>query len=194
MVGRPAVDTHLYLYGILKAQKQPVQLRFIAGCSTRRRASVLCTCGLYMHLHCIGLRNTQSSQTLESIACKCKHRLASTTQRSAFAQNFRKHIQREMNANRRNVEVMQSQRQKLDIQEEQVQAISIACILAAIVTAQEQSMIKTGCYVRLHGLNKDVYNRQDGMVMERRTATPSLHQQAQNGRAVQTTYAAKNKT
>ena len=34
----------------------------------------------------------------------------------------------------------------------------------ADLTAHEQSTIKPGCYVRLHGLHNDVYNGQEGMV------------------------------
>ena len=122
-------------------------------------------------MHCLGLRSTQSSQILESITCNCKHRLASTAQRRAFARNFRRRIQNKMNARRRSPEVKLDQLQKQDAEEVQkenpcahAQTILVACILAAAVTAHEQSAIKPGCYVRLHGLNKQVYNGQEGMV------------------------------
>ena len=44
---------------------------------------------------------------------------------------------------------------------------AIICLLAALVTAQEQSMVQQGVYVQLHGLNNMEYNGSEGIVMKK---------------------------
>ena len=45
-----------------------------------------------------------------------------------------------------------------------VTASTIASGLAAVFTAQEQSQMRVGSYVRLHGLKNEQYNGQEGMI------------------------------
>ena len=47
----------------------------------------------------------------------------------------------------------------------QSQALAVTCLLVAALAAQEQSAIRPGCYVRLHGLNKQQHNGREGMVV-----------------------------
>lgn len=48
---------------------------------------------------------------------------------------------------------------------EHICSVVSACLAVAMVTANEQSLIYDGTYVRLHGLNKQQYNGQEGMVV-----------------------------
>ena len=58
---------------------------------TRRRISVLCSCGFYVHLNCLGLKSLQELQVQDpkQYSCKCKHHLTSSLQRSIHAEAHR---------------------------------------------------------------------------------------------------------
>ena len=68
------------------------------------------------------------------------------------------------------ITVCRSQKDNLQKNEqtkkEQILSIFGACLSIALFTAQEQSNIRQGTYVRLHGLNKKQYSGQEGMVVK----------------------------
>ena len=113
----------------------------------------------------------------ETIKCQCKNHLVSSMQRSVFAQNSRRRIRDEEKKARRAVNTHRKSPEESDIAEDgqgqhmtdptgQIQALVIACLLVAALGAQEQSGIMPGCYVRLHGLNKQQHNGREGMVVK----------------------------
>ena len=130
---------------------------------TRRRTSILCSCGFYVHLHCLGLKSLHDLQVqnAEQWKCKCKHHLMSSLQRHMQAENVRRKVRHAKTATTRGAPKNTKQNMQ-----DSFDTLITACLLIAILTAHEQTLIQQGCYVRLHGLNKQHYNGQEGMVIK----------------------------
>ena len=119
---------------------------------TRRRTSIQCTCGKYVHLKCLGFRTLDGLVACieETLDCRCKVSEAISGVSGKKAKHIK--IQKMRNA--------LSPQQGTDL-------FAIICLLAALVTAQEQSMVQQGVYVQLHGLNNMEYNGSEGIVMKK---------------------------
>ena len=125
---------------------------------TRRRTSILCICGQYVHLKCIGFRTVVDvcSYSGERPECQCKTHNAITPkqERADHARKEAKHIK---------VTRMRSAVPAVD----PTDALIVTCIAVAIVTAQEQFLLQLGSYVRLHGLTNTKYNGCEGMLVQK---------------------------
>lgn len=125
---------------------------------TRRRTSILCICGQYVHLKCFGFRTVDDAiaELGEKIECRCTH---STPHMES---NKKERIAR--NKDKQNkISRMRSQLTAVEMM-----TVSIAvCLSVAVITAEEQARVRCGAYIRLHGLRKACYNGYEGMVVKR---------------------------
>ena len=152
----------VYKRNRLSLKKTTTQYSHICGiCGelhTRRRASLLCKCGEYVHLKCMGYKTLDElEEEVEEIVCKCKQQRFTTEQHSQIAQDSRIKIRR------RKVEMNRKQCTR----EEATCIAAALCIAAITVVTQEQSLLQQGQYVRLHGLNNATYNGAEGIIIGR---------------------------
>ena len=128
---------------------------------TRRCVSILCKCGTYIHLRCMGYRTLEDfEESTEERDCKCNQRSTTNQRHIAKAQNIRTKNRQEKTTASRNACTPE--------EANNIAAARIAaCIAAAILTAQEQSLLQQNQYVRVHGLNKAEYNGAEGRIIRR---------------------------
>ena len=109
---------------------------------TRRRTSIQCTCGKYVHLKCLGFRTLDGLVACieETLDCRCKVSEAISGVSGKKAKHIK--IQKMRNA--------LSPQQGTDL-------FAIICLLAALVTAQEQSMVQQW------GVRSVAWSQQHGM-------------------------------
>lgn len=137
--------------------------QFCGICSefhTRRRASVLCDCGQYVHLKCLGFRRVEDLFACvdPNLRCHCKANNKEAN-RQATA------ILRKTSRQRRIFEKRNMQNNEEEA--EGICVLIVASLCVAIASAQEQKVLCSGTYVRLHGLKNALYNGSEGMVVRR---------------------------
>lgn len=137
---------------------------------THKVASALCICGAYVHLKCLGFKSVRNfEEHHDSFACKCT-KTKPTLQRD---------VERTQNAQQARRRVLVKQRRQQAQSERTTKAANVAQNKGQLQTSVRtesnetstailgdgQPKVEVGTYVQLHGLNNQVYNGREGMVV-----------------------------
>ncbi len=148
----------------MSLQRTTTQYNDICGvCAeahTRRRVSVKCVCGMFVHLSCMGYKSWRefSTQTQDEQVSQDKCKCMKSPSRGHQTNNAKRKIVR--------LKKIQASRASVDVKDS-VAKFAFACLVVATTVAQEQNALRPGSYVRLHGLSNQDYNGKEGRIVSK---------------------------